>query len=376
MANKIGILTTHRANNFGAVLQAFALVNKCKDIGVDAEIMDWRHPYLETQYYDPWKVKCRNPIPKLSYAWRWYVRERKSRKLFEEFRSCLPLSRQLNSYEQLQAESHKYDGFIVGSDQIWNPQMTSYDGKNFDHAYLLDFCEKLECRKCAYAASIGHKGIEPIELVPEFALAWKNFDLITMREKAGANFVKATISRDIEVVCDPVLLLDAERWRREESETSTPSLKYVVVYNVQHYRPDSQWLVDMAMRYCSANGCKLVDVFVPSARVRWTRNSVSAGPREFIHLLDNAVAVFTNSFHASAFSLIFGKKLFLNVSQSKGTTNTRFDLFNRVSADRVVEIANNGKQDRIEFHDFANVDDTFLFSMKARSLSLLSKMVM
>lgn len=370
--NKVAILTTHSANNFGAVLQAFSLVTKCRELGADAEILDWRTSLFEWQYRNPWRRLSRNPIPGLCYAWRWFVYEKRSRQRFDEFRRLLPMSPKATTKKELENVAGRYDSFIVGSDQVWNPGQTALDPCKFDRTYLLDFVA--HGQKNAYAASIGKEAIRPPELVPEFKRAWETFNMITMREAAGADFVSKTIGQKIETVLDPVLLHTADFWREHQSSLVTPKVAYVLVYNVQHYRKESQWMMDMAQRYAKEHGCRVVDVFVPSALSRWTSDSVSAGPAEFIHLIDNADAVFTNSFHASAFSVVFGKKMFLHISNSPGTTNTRFETLSATAEFTMREFVRHSDTEKLFCCECSRLNLENLNKKASNSVVLLKKM--
>lgn len=319
---KVAIVTTHSANNFGAVLQAYSLVMECRELGADAEILDWRCPQYERQYRTAWKMH-RNPIPALKYLWWYMTRERRARQHFDDFRKRLPLSRKIVRRSDLLAVAQEYDSFIVGSDQVWNPGNSADDPLKFDRTYLLDFVK--DKPKNAYAASIGTRGVEPETLIPEFKTAWMSYAYITMREHAGAQFVSGILKRPIETVLDPVLLHDVEFWRTVANNAVRPKEKYVVVYNVHKWRKGSRWLVDMAHDYATKYHCRIVDLLVPSAREKWSCDSVSVGPAEFLAFIDGAEAVFTNSFHASAFSVIFRKKLYLNRVGDSAYPNSRFN---------------------------------------------------
>ena len=374
MMNKIAILTTHRANNFGAILQAFALVTKCKELGSDAEILDWRTPLFEWQYYNPWRQLAKNPLPGIKFAWRYFVHERRSRRLFAEFRSRLPMSPKITSRDALRDIEKRYCSFIVGSDQVWNPEQTACNPRQFDRTYLLDFVK--HTRKNAYATSIGKESINPPELIPEYRRALETFDIITMREIAGAQFLSNILGRDIEVVLDPVLLHDAEFWRKYESPLVTPNQNYILIYNVQHYRRESQWMIDEAYRYAYERHYRVIDLFVPSAMSSWTVNSVEAGPAEFVHLIDNAVAVFTNSFHAAAFCVIFAKKLFLHRSDAPTTTNSRFDTLSLTMKLQTKEISVNGAGEKLIFCACNQKQSKYISRAIDKSILLLSKMIL
>ena len=55
---RIGILTFHRAHNYGAVLQCYALQETLKRMGHDVQVIDYRQPWIEDFY----NLFCRNMI--------------------------------------------------------------------------------------------------------------------------------------------------------------------------------------------------------------------------------------------------------------------------------------------------------------------------
>lgn len=368
MKKRIAILTTHRANNFGAILQAYSLVTYCRELGVDAEILDYRTPLFEKQYHTGWRFG-RNPIRTLRYLYWYWHDERNARRKFEEFRKTLPLSRPYVTSAQLKVAEREYDAFIVGSDQVWNPNQTApNDPAHFDRTYLLDFVHKKA--KYAYAASMGNATIQPESVVPEYVTAWRTFAGISMREKAGAEFVSRHLDVDTPTVVDPVFLHDAAFWRDQESKEPFPK-KYVLIYNVQHYRPESKWMIRQAYEYASTINARVYNLLVPSApSSKIKRDDLSVGPREFLKLIDEADAVFTNSFHATAFSVIFGKKLFLHKAEAAGTTNSRFDFLS-TWCDRSIQVYKCCDCEQICFLDCNNRTLTGLDVVKHISMNLL-----
>ncbi len=337
---RIAILTTHRANNFGAMLQAYSLVTYLREQGAEAEIFDYRTPLFEKQYHTGWRFG-RNPIRTLKYLYWYWHDERNARRKFEEFRKTLPMSRPYPSRRSLLNAEKEYDVFIVGSDQVWKPAQTAPQNPiHFDRTYLLDFVN--EKRKYAYADSIGVSTIQPESLIPEYDAAWRAFDGISMREKMGAQFVDGCIGKVIPTVVDPVFLHDCGFWRNIMSRLLLPE-RYVIVYNVQHYRKESLWMVGQAREFAERIGAKVLNILVPSAPgSRMGGCDLSVGPREFLSLIEGAMAVFTNSFHATAFSILFKKQLFLHSADAYGNANTRFDFLRSVAKMGVVQRARNG----------------------------------
>lgn len=357
--NKVGIITTHRANNFGAVLQAFSLARSCQELGADTTIIDWRSPHYEHQYHSAWRM-ARNPLPAIKHLLWYLTEESKSRQLFDEFRGALPLSMPVYSRRDLEKIEVQYDKFLVGSDQVWNPLNSAYKAEKFDRTFLLDFVKRKS--KNAYAASIGLKGINPVSLRSEFHEAWSSFDVITMREYAGAEYVSDVLGKKIDTVLDPVLLHDESFWRKELPEGSFPD-KYLFKYNVRGVVA----LEDFAKKIGNDKGLRIVAPLIPSFNYMFRKGDLNMGPREFLAAIHGSSCVVTSSFHAAAFSVIFGKRLYLIRRFTASDPNSRFDTlfaFARLMPEKIEET----KEYEIVRVDCSNADYDNI--RKERNISL------
>jgi len=365
---KVAVLTTHRANNFGAVLQAFALVMAIKELGADGVVLDWRCPHYEWLYHKAWRI-YRNPLPALQHLYHFIFRENYARKLFSEFRDQIPMSNPIYRRNDLYKQEEFFDSFIVGSDQIWNPLNSAVSPQQFDRTYLLAFVKDTS-KKNAYAASIGVNEIEPKSLVSEFVDAWKSFNMITMREYAGAKYVENMINQPIQTVLDPVLLHEKDFWLKFARQSPKVHKPYVFVYNVRR----SLFLYDQANQYAKKQKVELVDILVPGLDSVTSHGKVTMGPCEFLNAINEAEAVFTNSFHASAFSVLFGKMLYLHRRNAKNNPNTRIDTLIQNAAVAPQRHASEG-DDEIFLLDCSTADRDRLNSIRDQSLGLLEKMI-
>ena len=148
--SRCGVVTFHSSHNYGSVLQAYALIKVLQGMELDAEIIDYRHPYTTDMYewklWSPYKSLQRNFIDIIIRGILRFGRERE--KQFRQFiNSELPKSERF--YHRSEIPDNKYDILICGSDQIWNPYAS---GRN-DPIYFLDF-GSAKCR-FSYAASSG-----------------------------------------------------------------------------------------------------------------------------------------------------------------------------------------------------------------------------
>ena len=303
MVKRIGIITIQKCNNFGADLQAYALGAKLRSMGYDAENIDYlfyKHPRHQGG-------KLENPVLPISMKNRIkeflfpiiatlkgmrnssVARERR-RRFVEWFNANVKVGHEYRSVKSLYDDPPKYDVYMVGSDQVWNPRLYS----NIK-PYFLDFAPH-GARCVSYASSFGVSELSG----PVFYWykQWlKKFSFIGLREKNGADIVKA-MALDAEVghVLDPTLLLKAEEWATVAVEPEErPTGKYLLLYDLI----TSQETVDLAKRWSGQNGWQVVRV-----------GDGTYGPGEFVWLFAHAEAVVTNSFHGTAFAILNGKAFY------------------------------------------------------------------
>lgn len=226
-------------------------------------------------------------------------------------------------YEQLKEQSKKYTAVMVGSDQLWSPSgITS----NF---YNLMFADD-NTVKISYATSFGVSQINPrYHKIYNTFLNRLNF--ISVRENSGKKIVEELSSNKAEVVCDPVILLDAEQWLKEIPNKRLYDEPYIFAY----FLGKSAEYRDAVTKFAKQKGLKIVtephmDSYNKADENFGDYTPFDIGPAEFVNLIRNAEYVFTDSFHGSVFSMLYQKHFLVfnrysdNSSSSK---NSRIDSF-------------------------------------------------
>ncbi len=331
MKKRIAVLTTHRCNNYGAVLQSYALSHKVSQLCGDCEVLDYRCPIHERMYHScrpiysgrDFLIKVRNCVFRTI---RRFCRDRATIAGFKHFREnhLVISSEKYETAEQLAKAETRYDVFLVGSDQIWNPANTTGDVKTFDQTYFLNFVRDGHKKK-SYAASIGLSAVGE-ELAEIYRKQLKDFSTLTLREHKGAELIQAILGRETHAVCDPVLLLEPSEWQQVEREVKLVSKDYILVYN-----PGGGKLLDgYATALAAEKHCDVYYIQPPIVRpisVHKRHILTGVGPAEFVWLIRNAHAVVTSSFHCSAFALLFGKQLHFSMDhpQSEHQRNSRLE---------------------------------------------------
>lgn len=203
----------------------------------------------------------------------------------------------------------RFDYFISGSDQVWNPHYYFAAG-NCD---FLNFAEPDQ--RVSYGASFG------VSIIPEdkktvFARYLNDFKAISVREHQGAEIVRELTGRDAEVVLDPTLLLSQDAWRRVMRKTrEAPAGNYALVYALGE---KNQRFLDkiesLSKDYKIFDACAL----------QTNGRALPIGPAEFLYLIQNASIILTDSFHASVFSIIF-QKPFITFNRTGLEINSRIE---------------------------------------------------
>lgn len=307
---KIGILTFHRANNLGAVLQASALLKYVQDNIGQCELVDYfPNNGIPINYVGIKKVLryCKRIV-----LYPFAAKNRKRELNFDNYRTkYYSLSDKQYMGDSGIANAHfDYDAIISGSDQILNTTLTGNS-----KAYYLDF---FNGKKISYASSFGRKDVskEEIELIsnelPKFAA-------LSVREQSGADIIKKEIGIEPQLVLDPVFLLSKDEWSKKCNEQLKLPKKYVFVYSMEV----SPVLENAVSTIKEETGLPVIIVRGggKSGLIEGNEDS-TCGPEEFLRYIRDAELVITNSFHGTAFSLIFEKK-FLCVAHS--TRNARLE---------------------------------------------------
>lgn len=306
---KIGILTFQNTSNYGANLQAYALQETIKRTDFDCEIID----YVATQ---------KNGSG--SFASKIHSKLRKfliticggDKRVAEFKKNNFILSKRYDdaSIEQCNDE---YDKFIVGSDQVWNLNLT--DGNT---RYLLDFV-KNDNKKNSYAASIGSLTINNKDKEILRRYLSKINGVVSVREESARLYLESELGIKSTTVLDPTLLLTKGEWEKVASPKKIKG-KYVLIYQMGR----SKSLIDRAQTEAKRIGAKVISIKPSLDNLVFGRNEFGAGPSEFVRLFLDAEEVFTNSFHGTVFSINFNKKFSVELLK-KGDVNSRLiDILN------------------------------------------------
>lgn len=300
---KIGILTYHRAENFGAIIQSYALSTYLRNAGYEVELIDFRCGNVEMQY-DIWNPRILWSRKNVACSLKDYLlrfsclRARRIRKKkFADFRRLLPMSERFCAKDLLA----DYDVVIVGSDQVWNFHINCHS----ENVFLLDLKIPKYVWKIAYAASAEREGLQRIDRV-YLTKCLQEFRRISVREVALKEELKHLLSQKIEVCADPVFLLDKDVYERL-CAPCLPCRPYVLAYHMTY----SSRLTEIAGREAANKNMQLVELYGGFNHKDTRPTVISWGPRELLTYIANAETVYTTSFHGLAMSLIMEKNVWV-----------------------------------------------------------------
>lgn len=334
---KIGILTHYyRSDNYGGVLQAYALCKVLRNLGYEAEQVcipvvceqfDGESRQADLEHKKSAPVRVFNRLQRKLFGVDRICRERK-RSVIDFSESVIPHSDRVYSNETIQEASEMYDVFITGSDQVWN---TDY----YVPAFFLGFVPEGRI-KFSYAASIAKKSLSSKERV-FFGQALRDFSGVSVREDNAVELLKDYSPVKVESVLDPVLLLDRAEWDKIADGRFLKD-KYIFCY----FLGQNDVSRTIAKEYKKSTGSKIVTMpyltkeYSKRDRLFGDIKIDAATPSQFIALIRDADMVITDSFHATAFSIIYHKEFIV-------TQRTRYnDMISRI--DSLLGLC--GKQDR------------------------------
>lgn len=306
----VGTITFHASHNYGSVLQAYALAKVIENEGLDVKIINY-HSKEQRACYTLYK-KYSGPTGVFHNAYQRLisVKLKRRNKGFEDFiKTTLPVTEEIGDEEALKKYASIFDCYVCGSDQIWNPAC-----QDFSPAYYLNFVANK--KRVAYAPSLG-KGEFNEQDKNTIKELLKNIESISVREKQGKEILENLTDKPVEIVCDPVILLGKDGWGKVIPEVKIKK-PYMFVYFLENNHGDRGY-IDLISKTL---GLKVVilsenlnDLFKNYIKRYDTL------PLEFVSLIKNAKFVYTNSFHATAFSAMFNVPVASMIAKSKDVKN-------------------------------------------------------
>ena len=319
----VGILTFQCADNFGAMLQTYGLKTYLNQNGIRADVIRYDPPFMTGRYwlipYFPYLGKkhmrrmykiARSRFETFRVNLRaggiFFIRRARMRQFREEYlvEKGQPRLLSINRFQKL-----PYAYYIVGSDQIWNPDITC----GLRKAYFGAFDNKKKKKVIAYGASFGGTSLAS-QFGEEFFALIQNVDAVSVREEEAIPYVKQFYKKDVISVLDPVFFLEKNIWQKMEHKPDRR--RFIFVYITEK----NQELSDYVCKLSQEKNLPVVEISADERLTTGKATAVdfSAGPSEFLGYIHRAEYVVSNSFHAVAFSIIYQKQFLAFTHSNRG----------------------------------------------------------
>ncbi|WP_339626203.1 polysaccharide pyruvyl transferase family protein [uncultured Maribacter sp.] len=285
---RANVINFHHVLNYGAVFQGYALCEFLNKNGHEAKLIDYRPFYFLSRTYRPAKGFGKS-YRKYKMNRNFLDFRKKHFKLTKEvFLSAKKLTRHYEGSK---------DAFICGSDQVWNANITN---GTIDPGYFLDFVPD-SGRKIAYAASIGHTKFNRANKT-EIAKKLRSYSSISVRE----DFAKQEVLDITDNAVDPFLVLDPTLLLEDYTEVLDYELVPIEDYMVIYTTENSDSFRDYIRRIYEHLGIKAINLGHYDTGID-SVDYTNIHPCQWLGLFAKATYVCTNSFHGTAFSIVFNR---------------------------------------------------------------------
>lgn len=341
---KIGILTFHRAHNYGAVLQCYALQEVLKSMGHEVWVVDYRQQFIEELYCTinsktVLKLWC-HPRTLFNYL----------RTGVHRFRRKMNFNKFISSYLHIDKDSKctiqpNLDAYVIGSDQLWSLHCL---GGFKDEVFLGVFEHNKQAKIIGYAISTNTQSLEVLQNdgLNEYL---KKFTDLSMREQFASDFIYQNSNYKTSVCLDPTILADINIWDNIV-DAKWENKKYVLLYLLR--KPDAvdkqQKLRENVLSLAMRIGCEVIDM-----------SNMDYSVIDFVSLFKYARYVVTTSFHGTVFSVLFNKPFYsikladghdgrvLNLLQSLGLSDYCIDLDDRLEIKEISYSSTNKRRNEL-----------------------------
>lgn len=373
MGRKAIILTLPLENNYGGLLQAYALQKVISKMGFDVvtdrkacKNKNWKD-YLLWLYlpirYKQLELKGEKPLTPQR-------RESRCRKLNIFINENIKTVDFFKGRDKpRRKEIEKYDVYVVGSDQVWRKKYVRVK------SYFLDFLKE-DDKKCriAYAASYGTDNLDEwndddIETCRNLI---QKFKVVSVREKEGKDITERYFNTQAEQVLDPTLLMTREDYLKLDGIENIPQRNKMLFCYVIDMTEDKKRLMNKLKEEKGLEQILFISPKLEQIDKSLSDDYVYPSVSEWLAGFRDADFVFTDSFHGTVFSILFNKQFVCYANKSRGLS--RFESLLGVLNLRENLIFSSEDYMRIERKviDFCNVNET-LKDLRVKSLAFLSK---
>ena len=308
------IMTIYGNMNYGNKLQNYAVYKLLKDRNIEVlNLKNNRHlNYKRNIVFSYMKFILSRfkyiGIYNKEFGLKNYLKRLKK---FKQFASIIPTSKEYFNYARLK-KYQDFDYLLVGSDQVWNPNMCLDD---------LSLFKYFKCNnKISISASIALSKVND-NAKNRFRNNLNDFKAISVREYDGKKILEECTNReDIEVLIDPTMMIKKEEWEKLSKKPNIEfdfSKKYILLYFLGTTEKEFRNKIE---EFAKKNNCEIIDIY--NKKDKW----ITCGPSEFLFLEKNAELICTDSFHSAVFGILFNRPILVTGRNgSKDNMNSRID---------------------------------------------------
>jgi len=242
----IGILTFYWADDYGALLQCYALKTYMSRFDNTAVI-----PYYPKNLRSRYRLLKHSGSDKVRKKIRMIVHQLRTKEFYSRLAAKLRMAhfrrrfltadfRKLDSARSIPAYRPEISAYIVGSDQVWNPEIT----EGLQEGYFCAFPKPEGARFIAYAASIGSERLD-VAYDARIARYFENFDAVSVREGISASYIEKLYGREPETVVDPVFLLEKKDWEQLLKNKDLSKKNYIAVYDTEYNEEMAHYIASL-----------------------------------------------------------------------------------------------------------------------------------
>lgn len=313
----IGILTFQNTTNYGAILQTYALQTKINQLGYENQVINYCCTKIQ-ENEDPIKLFKQKSLRGIIRYFVLHKAQLRRKVKFDDFYNRYIISSKDIYYKNNIVQSNKvFDKYIVGSDQVWNMELSGHD-----FTFFLDFVDDKK-KKHTYAASFGYRQI-PCDIEKHRELLSK-FSTLNIREEEGLEIIQQLTGIKGNLVLDPTLLLKMDDWNKL-CKSRIVEEDYILVYLIERTNSNFSFI----KKFAKEHKCKIIYLQYYIKTEPGMINIRDASPEEFLNYVKFAKCIFTGSFHGLCFSLIYNKEVFYTLAQGTGR-NSRIENLVRLA---------------------------------------------
>lgn len=317
---KIGIVTQPLSDNYGGVLQNYALQTTLKKLGHEPTTLNvvpkTMHEKIWFRHTVKYILKQCILNKKEEYYRLYYNKDKRIAQFVDKYIIHTPVHRDYTGFD---VKRMGFDAIVLGSDQVWRKEYNYGVWKD----KFLRFVGEENVLRLAYAASWGSDRCEfnSKDLSIARPLIWK-FKAVSVREKSGIDLCKKNFGIEAIEVLDPTLLLSKDDYAELTKQVKREETPYLAAYVLDSSSQKKQLINQIA----KSKGLRVIDFGL-------AKNNI--GVEEWLSLFANADFVVTDSFHGTVFSIINHRPFASVVNAQRGATRfysllSKFGLENRI----------------------------------------------